>query len=66
MLQRWDGEDGAKKKDRLERKLQQLVCAYAVQLEVARRAIFFDWQAAYRTYVSVPLGRQSRDYMPMN
>lgn len=54
MLQRWDGEDGAKKKDRLERKLQQLVCAYAVQLEVARRAIFFDWQAAYRACVSAP------------
>jgi hypothetical protein len=54
VLQRWAGEDGAKKKDRLERKLQQLVYAYAVQLEVARRAIFFDWQTAYRTYVSAP------------
>ena len=53
-LQRWEGEDGAKKKDRLERKLQQLVCAYAVQLEVARRAIFVDWQAAYRTYIPGP------------
>ena len=54
MLQRWDGEDGAKKKDRLERRLQQLVCAYAVRLEDARRAIFVDWQAAYRAYVLKP------------
>ena len=54
MLQRWDGEDGAKKKDRLERRLQQLVCAYAVRLDEARRAIFVDWQAAYRAYVLKP------------
>ena len=54
MLQRRGGDDGAKKKDWLERKLQQLVCAYAVQLEVARRAIFVDWQAAYRTYIPGP------------
>ncbi len=54
MLQRWDGEDSAKKKDRLERKLQQLVCAYALKLEDARQAIFLDWQAAYRAYIPGP------------
>ena len=54
MLQPWEGEAGAKKKDRLERKLQQLVCAYAVPLYEARRAIYVDWQAAYQTFV---LGR---------
>ncbi|MBC7604999.1 MAG: hypothetical protein H7255_20375 [Ramlibacter sp.] len=50
-LQPWEGEDGAKKKDRLERALQKLVCASKVMLEDARRAIYVDWQAAYRTYV---------------
>ena len=54
VLQRWDGEDGAKKKDRLERKLQLLVCAYELKLEEARLAIFVDWQAAYRAYVLKP------------
>ena len=53
-LQPWEGEDGAKKKDRLERALQKLVCASKVMLEDARRAIYFDWQAAYRTYVIGP------------
>ena len=51
MLQPWEGEDGAKKKDRLERALQRLVCASKVMLDDARRAIYVDWQAAYRTYV---------------
>ena len=50
-LQPWEGEDGAKRKDRLERVLQKLVCASKVMLEDARRAIYFDWQAAYRTYI---------------
>ena len=39
VLQPWDGEDGARKKDRLERKLQLLVCAGAVTLDAARSAI---------------------------
>lgn len=54
MLQPWEGEDGAKRKDRLERKLQKLVCAYVLKLEEARRAIFVDWQAAYRNYIPAP------------
>jgi hypothetical protein len=49
-LQPWEGENGAKKKDRLERKLQSLVCAGTVALESARRAMYFDWQHAYERY----------------
>ena len=51
MLQPWEGDDGAKKKDRLERRLQQLVCAGQLLLVDARRAIYVNWQAAYRVYV---------------
>ena len=51
-LQRWDGEDGAKAKDRLERHLRQLVCAGKVLLDDARRAIYWDWRGAYRRYVT--------------
>ena len=47
MLQPWDGANGAKRKDRLEVKLQCLVCTGQVQLDEARGAIFNDWQAAY-------------------
>ena len=53
-LQPWDGEDGAKKKDRLERRLQVLVCAGSLQLDMARRAIFVNWQEAYKAYVTAP------------
>jgi len=53
MLQPWEGPDGAKVKDRLERRLQQLVCAGKLLLDDARRAIYFDWQGAYRSYVQV-------------
>jgi hypothetical protein len=38
-LQRWDGEWNAKIKDRLERKLQLMVCAGAITLDAARIAI---------------------------
>lgn len=51
MLQPWEGPDGAKVKDRLERRLQQLVCSGKLLLDDARRAIYVDWKAAYRTYV---------------
>jgi hypothetical protein len=50
MLQVWDGHDGAKRKDRLEVKLQCLVCGGDVPLEVAQEAIWSDWQAAYGVY----------------
>jgi hypothetical protein len=51
MLQRWDGADGAKAKDRLERRLQRLVCAQKLPLDDARRAIYGNWQSAYLAYV---------------
>jgi hypothetical protein len=49
-LQLWDGHDGAKRKDRLEVKLQCLVCSGDVPLAVAQDAIWTDWRAAYSTY----------------
>lgn len=50
-LQLWEGEAGAKKKDRLERRLQVLVCGGKVGLRAAQQAMYFDWQAAYREYL---------------
>jgi hypothetical protein len=50
-LQPLDGEQGAKKKDRLERRLQQLVCSMLLGLRDAQAAIWTDWKAAYRKYV---------------
>ena len=50
-LQRWDGAWSARVKDRLERRLQVLVCAHEVTLQAARTAIQHDWHAAYRKYV---------------
>lgn len=66
MLQPWVGHDGAKRKDRLEVKLQCLVCSGDVPLEVAQEAIWADWQAAYSTYGRMvcqrPRGMLSRDF----
>lgn len=53
MLQPWEGPDGAKAKDRLERRLQRLVCTRKLPLDEARHAIYVDWQAAYRKYVGL-------------
>lgn len=53
MLQPWEGKDGAKAKDRLERSLQRLVCAGKVLLDDARKAIYVDWQGAYGIYVGM-------------
>ncbi|NDG40899.1 MAG: hypothetical protein EBY28_16380 [Betaproteobacteria bacterium] len=50
-LQPWDGERGAKKKDRLERALQRMVCNGTLALDQARDAIFSDWEAAYRSFM---------------
>ena len=52
VLQTWEGKNGAKVKDRLERRLQQLVCAGKLLLDDARRAIYLDWSYAYRYYYS--------------
>ena len=49
-LQLWEGDNGAKRKDQLERRLQRLVCADALRLETARSAIYFDWRAAEVAY----------------
>ncbi len=65
-LQLWDGHAGAKRKDRLEVKLQCLVCSGDVPLAVAQDAIWTDWQAAYSTYGRIvchrPRGMRSGDY----
>lgn len=51
MLQPWDGDEGAKRKDRLEKRLQQLVCSKQLGLRDAQAAIYGDWRGAYRLYV---------------
>ena len=51
-LQRWDGEWNARVKDRLERRMQLMVCAGAITLHAARVAVQSDWHAAYRKYVA--------------
>lgn len=53
-LQQWDGDGGAKKKDRLEKRLQLLVCARRLDLREAQAAIYSDWKVAYRRYVTAP------------
>ena len=51
-LQRWDGAWNARVKDRLERRLQVMVCAGEINLHTARTAIQHDRHAAYRNYVA--------------
>ena len=50
-LQPWEGEWGAKAKDRLEVKMKALVCTGRISLESAQEAIQANWRAAYRRYV---------------
>lgn len=45
MLQPWEGEDGAYKKDGLERRLQDMVCAGSISLVDAQNCIAEDWVA---------------------
>ncbi len=59
-LQPWEGSDGAKRKDRLEVKLQCLVCAGDVPLIEAQDAIWSDWKAAYSTYGRMVCHRQRK------
>jgi hypothetical protein len=59
-LQRWDGEWNARIKDRLERKLQVMVCAGQITLQTARTAVQDDWHAAYKTYVAADPSRIPR------
>ncbi len=58
MLQPWEGTDGAKRKDRLEVKLQCLVCAGQVSLAEAQQNIYADWLAAYHRYAKVKCQRK--------
>ena len=60
-LQRWDGAWNARVKDRLERRLQVMVCAGEISLHTARSAIQNDWHAAYRKYVAVDPSAIPRD-----
>jgi hypothetical protein len=53
-LQLWEGTDGAKRKDQLERRLQRAVCAGEVLLDEARSAIYWNWQGAYQRYMYTP------------
>lgn len=50
MLQPWVGENSAKRKDRLEVKLQCLVCSGQISLGEAQSAIWTDWRDAYSRY----------------
>ncbi|HJW23919.1 MAG TPA: hypothetical protein VJ576_03395 [Rhodocyclaceae bacterium] len=49
-LQPWEGEGGAKRKDRIEVKLQCLVCSGQVALADAQREVAGDWQGACHRY----------------
>ena len=53
-LQPWDE---AKRKDRIEGKLQCLVCSGQIALADARREIVEDWQATYHRYARVKCRR---------
>jgi hypothetical protein len=51
-LQPWDGDDGARRKDKLENRLHKLVCSGKVQLVVAQEAIAADWRTATERYLN--------------
>jgi hypothetical protein len=50
----------ARRKDRIEVKLQCLVCSGQVSLAEAQTAIATDWESAYHRYASVPCHRDRR------
>jgi hypothetical protein len=50
MLQPWEGEQGAKSKDRLELRLQSLVCRGTLDLTDAQVCIARDWEACALQY----------------
>lgn len=56
-LQLLDGEFGAKRKDRLEVKMQCLVCSGQVPLNTAQEAIYRDWVASYHSYAKLKCDR---------
>ena len=50
MLQLWEGPNGAKVKDKLEPRLNRLVCAGKLPLAEAQSCIYKNWQACARQY----------------
>lgn len=58
-LQRWDGEWNARVKDRLERRLQVMVCEGRLTLRAAQTAVERNWKRAYRKYVVETRGASS-------
>jgi len=50
-LRAWDGENSAIKKDKLERRMQVMVCAGPLSLGAATSAIYFDWLGAFMRYM---------------
>jgi hypothetical protein len=50
-LQPWDGEHGAIRKDRLEVRLQHLVCRRQLGLHAAQICIAEDWEACAAKYL---------------
>lgn len=50
MLQHWEGEDGAKKKDKLEVSLKNKVCRGTMTLSEAQACIWNDWKACAVKY----------------
>ena len=58
-LQRWDGEWNARVKDRLERRLQVMVCEGRLTLRAAQAAVERNWKRAYRRYVVEKRGASS-------
>jgi hypothetical protein len=60
-LQRWDGAWNARVKDRLERRLQLMVCAGDISLHAARTAIQSDWHAGDRKYLAAEPAAVPRD-----
>jgi hypothetical protein len=52
MLQPYEGVLGARKKDRLEIKLQNMVCDGEIDLAAAQQDIGSDWVSAYEKYIT--------------
>jgi cytochrome c-type biogenesis protein CcmH/NrfF len=52
-----EGPDGSKRKNRIEKKLQCLVCSGQLPLAVAQAEVADNWQAAYKRYASVKCKR---------
>jgi cytochrome c-type biogenesis protein CcmH/NrfF len=59
-----EGTDGAKRKNRIEKKLQCLVCSGQLPLAVAQAEVADNWQAAYKRYASVKCKRSKRQPVP--